>query len=35
MAHADAGGGHTPRANAWLRRFLQRRGRSGVGRKPE
>ena len=29
MAHADTGGGRTPRANAWLRRFLQRRGRLG------
>jgi len=35
MAHADTGGGRTPRANAWLRRFLQRRGRTAGGRKPE
>ena len=35
LAHADAGGGSTPRANAWLRRFLQRRGRPGVSRQPD
>ena len=34
MTHADTGGGRTPRANAWLRRFLQRRGRVGGGREP-
>lgn len=34
MAHADAAGGRTPRANAWLRRFLERRGRPGGGRRP-
>ncbi|MEJ8812233.1 hypothetical protein WKW77_14210 [Variovorax ureilyticus] len=34
MAHAEAAGGRTPRANAWLRRFLQRRGRPGGGRRP-
>ncbi|WP_157730532.1 hypothetical protein [Variovorax sp. HW608] len=35
MAHADASAGRTPRANAWLRRFLPRRGRPGGGRKTE
>ncbi|MBB3180287.1 hypothetical protein [Variovorax sp. Sphag1AA] len=35
MEHADSASGRTPRANAWLRRFLQRRGRlGGSGRRP-